>query len=57
MNSLLATTILIILWAIGYFIYDLGIVFNVLIGAALVAVGLLTLQRRRLRVKLKGKLF
>jgi len=57
MNSLLITTILVILWAIGNYIYDLGIVLNVLICTALIAVGLLTLQRRRLRVKLKGKLF
>ncbi|HTH55935.1 MAG TPA: hypothetical protein VL728_07795 [Cyclobacteriaceae bacterium] len=57
MNSLLTTTILVILWAIGYFIYDLGTIFHVLIGTALFTVGLITFQRRKLRVKLKGKLF
>lgn len=57
MNSLLITTILVILWAIGYFVYDLGTIFHVLIGMALITVGLLSFQRRKLRVKLKGKLF
>ena len=57
MNSLLVSIILLLLWAIGYFVYDLGIVIHALLGIALITVGLLIIQGRKLKIKLHGKYF
>ena len=57
MSSILITMILLLFWAIGYFIYDLGAVIHILLGIALIIVGLRIFQGRKLKVKLRGKYF
>jgi len=57
MNSILITLIAIIFWVLGYFIYGLGAISHVLLGIALLIIALNFFQGRKLRGKLRGKLF
>ena len=44
-------------WAIGYFVYDLGVLIHILMSLALITIGLRIFQERKLRTKLRGKYF
>jgi len=57
MNSILITLIAIIFWVLGYFIYGQGAISHVLLGITLMIIALNFFQGRKLRGKLRGKLF
>jgi|GEM_PF-1480821 len=57
MSSILITIILLLFWSIGFFIYDLGAVIHILLGIALITVGLRIIQGRKMKIKLRGKYF
>ncbi len=57
MNSLLIILIAILFWIVGFFIYDLGAISHILLGVVLMIIALNFFQGRKLRGKLRGKLF
>jgi len=57
MSSILITLILLLLWVVGYFVYDLGAVIHVLLAMALITIGLRIIQGRKMKIKLRGKYF
>jgi len=57
MSSILITLILLLLWGVGYFVYDLGAVIHVLLAIALITLGLRIIQGRKMKIKLRGKYF
>jgi len=57
MSSILIAIILLLFWSIGYFIYDFGALIHVLLGLALITVGLRIIQGRKMKIKLRGKYY
>ncbi len=57
MSSILSIVILLILWAIGYFVYDLGTVVHILLALALITIVMRIIQGRKMKIKLRGKYF
>jgi len=57
MSSILIIIILFLFWSVGYFVYDQGVVIHVLLGIALITIGVRIIQERKWRMKLRGKYY